>query len=184
MFLVNCHGACVSSSLCVPALCGALCLLQPQIRRSSRSPGRRVAAVAAAAAAVSSIYSVSTQYLHYIYTIYRVSALSTESLLSHCRGGDNAPAETRRGRPGAAAPRRNTETLIIFRLIMNTRQKCADWRRGIKKSRYIILNFFSFLKNLTSFFFIHVVFEIFINVLCLVLRNQFRREKLGVYFHN
>ena len=127
---------------------------------------------------------VSTQYLHYIYTIYRVSALSTESPLSHCRGGDNAPAETRRGRPGAAAPRRNTETLIIFRLIMNTRQKCADWRRGIKKSRYIILNFFSFLKNLTSFFFIHVVFEIFINVLCLVLRNQFRREKLGVYFHN
>ena len=125
---------------------------------------------------------VSTQYLHSIYTIYRVSALSTESPLSHCRGGDNAPAETRRGRPGAAAPRRNTETLIIFRLIMNTRQKCADWRRGIKKSRYIILNFFSFLQNLTSFFFIHVVFEIFINVLCLVLRNQFHQEKLGGIF--
>ena len=179
LFLVNCHGACVSSSLCVPALCGALCLLQRSaaalaLPGGGWRPWRRQRRQC----------PVSTQYLHYIYTIYRVSALSTESPLSHCRGGDNAPAETRRGRAGAAAPRRNTETLIIFRLIMNTRQKCADWRRGIKKSRYIILNFFSFLKNLTSFFFIHVVFEIFINVLCLVLRNQFRREKLEVHFHN
>ena len=177
LFLENGHGACVSSSLCVPALCGALCLLQRSaaalaLPGGGWRPWRRQRRQC----------PVSTQYLHYIYTIYRVSALSTESPLSHCRGGDNAPAETRRGRPGAAAPRRNTETLIIFRLIMNTRQKCADWRRGIKKSRYIILNFFSFLKHLTSFFFIHVVFEIFINVLCLVLRNQFHREKLGGIF--
>ena len=95
---------------------------------------------------------VSTQYLHYIYTIYRGSALSTESPLSHCRGRDNAPAETRRGRPGAAAPRRNTETLIIFRLIMNTRQKCADWRRGIKKRRYFISSHFSKIRLHSSSF--------------------------------
>ena len=136
LFLVNCHRACVGS-LCVPARCGALCLLQreiaPQLSQSRAAGGGRGGGSGG-----------SVQYLHsiyYIYTIYRGSALSTESPLSHCRGRDNAPAETRRGRPGAAAPRRNTETLIIFRLIMNTRQKCADWRRGIKKRRFFLLLF-------------------------------------------
>ena len=89
LFLENGHGACVSS-LCVPALCGALCLLQPQIRRSSRSPGRRVAAVAAAAAAVSSIYTVSTLYLHYLPSVCSIYGVSTLTLprRRQCSGGD------------------------------------------------------------------------------------------------
>ena len=70
LFLVNCHRACVGS-LCVPARCGALCLLQrqiaPQLSQSRAAGGGRGGGSGG-----------SVQYLHSIYTI---STLSTEGLL-------------------------------------------------------------------------------------------------------